>query len=183
MPKIVAERKAWIKLGFELFAKQGISGIVVDKIAKQLSCNRSSFYWHFNSKSNFIDEILKYWIETDTNQIIEHTQKMSTIEEKFKVLIKEAFKSDPNVDFIFHLKRYAIKRKDIQKTIDEIDGHRISYVSSMLKELNYSEEEALSKAKIFYKYLIGYHEMIKYKKQNKNYIDDVYHELKYFIDL
>ncbi len=183
MPKIVAERVAWIKLGFELFAKHGVSGIVVDKIAKKLSSNRSSFYWHFHSKDNFIDEILKYWIETDTNQIIEKTQKMRTVEEKFKVLIKEIFKSDPHIDFIFHLKRYAIRRKDIQKTIDEIDEQRIGFVISMLKDLQYSEKEALIRAKIFYKYLIGHHEMIKNKKQDKNYVEVVYHELKCFIDL
>ncbi|WP_421895787.1 TetR/AcrR family transcriptional regulator [Marinoscillum sp.] len=183
MPKIVADRIDWIKLGFILFAKDGISGIVVDKMANKLKCNRSSFYWHFDSKEKFIDKILTYWIETDTNQIIEQTQKMSTAEEKFKVLIAITFKSDPNIDFIFHLKRYAIRRKDIQKTIDEIDEQRISFVSSMLEDLGYSEGEALTKAKIFYKYLIGYHEMIKYKKQHKNYVADVYHELKHFINI
>lgn len=183
MPKIVADKIDWIRYGFELFAKHGSSAIIVDKMARKLTCNRSSFYWHFSSKDNFINEIIKYWVEVDTNQLINQVDKASTPDKKLRILIAISFKSDPHIDFIFHLKRYAIKRKDIQTMIDEIDKQRIGFVSSLLVDLGYSETESKEKSSIFYKYLIGYHEMIKYKKQPKNYIEDVYHELKHLINL
>jgi len=183
MPKIVAERTEWVRYGFELFARHGASALIVDKMARKLTCNRSSFYWHFNSKEKFIDEIIKYWVEFDTDQIINQVEKASTPDKKFKVFIATTFKSDPYIDFIFHLKRYAIKRKDIQTMIDKINKQRIDFVSSLLVDLGYSETESMEKASIFYKYLIGHHEMIKYKKQPKNHIEDIYQELKHFIDL
>ena len=183
MPKIVAEKEDWIKLGFESFASHGASAIVVDKMASKLKCNRSSFYWHFSSKENFIDEILNYWIDADTNQIIAQVERGRNPKEKFRLLVKITFKADPYIDFIFHLKRYAIKRKDIQKIIDDIDDQRIAYVAALLEENGYEKEEALIKAGLFYKYLIGYHEMIKYKKQPRNYVEGVFQELNHFIEL
>ena len=183
MPKIVAEKINWIELGVKLFAKDGASAIVVDRMAKKLNCNRSSFYWHFESKQKFISEMINHWVETDTDLIINQVLKKKTTKEQFKMLVTIAYKFDPNVDFIFYLKRYAIKQKAIQKLIDEIDEQRIRFVLILLSKMGYSEEESLTKATIFYKHLIGYHEMIKYKKQSKNYVDDVYTELKHFIDL
>ena len=183
MPKIVADKIDWVKIGFKLFARQGASGIVVDKIAAKLKCNRSSFYWHFSSKEKFIDQIIHYWISIDTQQIVEQVEKKGTTQEQFRTLIKLAFKTDPNIDFIFHLKRYAFKRKDLERLIDEVDEQRIHFVAALLEKAGYTNNEAMVKSQIFYKYLIGYHEMIKYKKQSKDYVEEIYLELKHFIKI
>ncbi len=183
MPKIVADKTEWIKLGFELFAQQGTAGIIVDKMANKLKCNRSSFYWHFSSKEEFINQLIDYWIENHTEQIIEATRKKCSAHKKFRDLVVQSFKKDLFLDFIFFLKRYALKRKDIAETIDKVDKQRIDFVVTLLQEIGHTKAEASVKASIFYKYLIGYHEMIRYKNQSENFVDEVYEELKQFIIL
>ena len=181
MPKIIAKKQDWIFLGYKLFSEQGISGIIVEKMAKKLHVNKSSFYWHFKTKKEFVDEIIEYWITSNTNQIITLTDNQKSVEEKFLKLIELAFKKEPYLDFIFFLKRYAIRNKEIQIIIDEIDNQRIAYTKNILIEMNFSKIEAESKAILFYKYLIGYHEMLRYKKQSKNYKTEVKIELNQFI--
>lgn len=181
MPKIVAQKTEWIELGFELFTKYGAQGVNVEKMADKLKCNRSSFYWHFNSKKEFIDQVIENWKETDTDQIIRLTEQVDTPEKQLEVLVKTVFKKDPNIDFIFYLKRYALQQARVQTIIDEVDNHRINYVATLLQNLGSEEREAYIKAQVFYKYLIGYHEMIRYKKQDKNYVQQVYEELKYIL--
>lgn len=181
MPKIVATKQDWIFLGYELFSEQGITGIVVEKMAKKLKVNKSSFYWHFKTKKEFIDAIIEYWVSNNTTQIISTTDSEQSGKDKFSKLIELAFKKEPYLDFIFHLKRYAIKNKKIQVLIDEIDHQRIEYTMNILIEMNFSKTEAKDKAILFYKYLIGYHEMIRYKKQSKNFLEEVKSELSQFI--
>ena len=160
MPKIIAKKEDWIFLGYKLFSEQGIAGIIVEKMAKKLKVNKSSFYWHFKTKKEFINEIITYWISSNTNQIISITDNQKSGEEQFIKLIELSFKKEPYLDFIFFLKRYAIKNKKIQIIIDEIDHQRIEYTKNIL---------------------IGYHEMLRYKKQNKNYTEEVKIELNQFI--
>ncbi|MDY7396117.1 TetR/AcrR family transcriptional regulator [Aureibaculum sp. 2210JD6-5] len=181
MPKIIAKKQDWINLGFKLFAENGISGVVVEKMASKLKVNKSSFYWHFKTKKDFLNEIISFWVSTETEQIIEVTDNVESGKEKFKLLIELAFKKEPHLDFIFFLKRYALKDKNIQTIIDDIDNQRIDYTKSILKEMGYSQKEAQLKSELFYKYLIGYHEMIRYKKQSKNYTTEVSKELNQFI--
>ncbi len=183
MPKIVAEKMDWVKLGYGLFAKHGEAGIIVEKMVRILKCNRSSFYWHFRSKTEFINEIINFWIALDTEQIIALTEKSGTPEAKFQALVKAVFQEDPQMDFVFYIKRYARKDKTVQQRIDAVDTRRITYTASLLEDLGHSPKSALTKAIIFYKYLIGHHEMLRYKKQAPNYVDQVYEELKHFIAL
>jgi len=183
MPKIIATKEIWIKLGYETFAQQGITGIVIEKMARELKVNKSSFYWHFKTKKDFIDAIVLYWIYTETEAIIKQAEKSKNINEKWNNFLIIAFKNDPYLEFIFHLKRYAVKQREIQVIIDEIDKKRLAFVSDLLEELGYSKQEAITKSSIFYKYLIGYHEMIRHKKQNKNYLQEVKNELNHFINI
>ncbi|WP_103070414.1 TetR/AcrR family transcriptional regulator [Aquimarina sediminis] len=181
MPKIVAQKTDWIKLGYTLFAEQGISGIVVEKMAKKLNCNKSSFYWHFKTKKVFINEIIDFWVLSDTEQIITLINTEKTAKQKFETLVALSFVKDPYLDFIFYLKRYAQKEKTIQNIIDKIDHQRIEFVADLLQEMEFSKEEAKVKSTLFYKYLIGYHEMIRYKQQSKSYVKEVLAEINHFI--
>ncbi|WP_103864645.1 MULTISPECIES: TetR/AcrR family transcriptional regulator [Aquimarina] len=181
MPKIIAKKEDWITLGYKQFSEQGIRGIVVEKMALQLKVNKSSFYWHFKTKKDFMNEIISFWVTIDTNKIVSSIEKKQSGKEKFEKLIELVFKKEPYLDFIFFLKRYAIKNKEIQLLIDEIDKQRIDYTKGILIEMGFSINEATIKSTLFYKYLIGYHEMIRYKEQSKNYVSNVKIELNQFI--
>lgn len=181
MPKIIATKEDWVLLGYKLFAEQGITSLVVEKMASHLKVNKSSFYWHFKTKSDFLNEIISHWVTSDTNSIISALENIPSPKGRFDKLVELGFKKEPYLDFIFHLKRYAIKNKKIQLLIDEIDNRRMDFTKGLLVEMGFSIDVAEVKSKLFYKYLIGYHEMIRYKKQSNNYIEEVKIELNQFI--
>jgi len=183
MPKIVAKKEDWVLLGYQLFSQKGEAGIVVEQMADQLKVNKSSFYWHFKTKKEFIHALVEYWIKTETGGVIEQTQQAKTVQEKLDQFLTIAFKNDPYLEFIFFLKRYAVKDKEMQQIIDEVDAQRLAFCSQLFQEMGYNKQEAEVKSTIFYNYLIGYHEMIKNKKQAKDYLVQVKDELKHFLNI
>jgi len=182
MPKILATKEDWIDLGFQRFSEKGISGIVIEKMAEKLKVNKSSFYWHFKTKEEFIQQLIEFWITSETERIIELTNNEKSALQKFKTLIKLSYKKMPNQDFIFYLKRYAQKEKKTKSIIEKIDFERIEYVKKLLMEIGYPEQDATIKSSLFYKHLIGYHEMIRYEKQSTDFLEEVKKELNQFID-
>ena len=181
MPKIIAKKEDWINLGYKLFSEQGVSGIIVEKMAKTLKVNKSSFYWHFKTKKDFIEQIVMFWRNNETERIINLTNEKKTGLQKLKTLIALIYKQDPFFDFVFHIKRYARKQSDIQIIIDEIDNQRIEYASKLLQEIGYSKQDAKIKSKILNKHFIGYHETIRYKEQSIDYHKEVKIELNHII--
>jgi AcrR family transcriptional regulator len=181
MPKIVAKKEDWINLGYELFSESGASGIVVEKMAKVLKVNKSSFYWHFKTRKEFIDQLIKFWRSKETDRIINLTNEKESGLQKLKIFIALIYKQDPFLDFVFYLKRYARKEKEIQEIIDNIDKQRIEYAVELLQEIGYSKQEAKIKARVLHKHFIGYHEFIRYKKQSIDYAKEVELELSQII--
>jgi len=181
MPKLIANKQDWVSLGFKLFSEKGITGIVIEKMAEKLNVNKSSFYWHFKTKKEFVQRLIEFWIDNETEQIIRLTNNENSTSEKFRTLIALSYKKMPHQDFIFFLKRYAQKEKRIKTIIEKIDFQRVNYVKELLQEMGYSEQDANIKSSLFYKHLIGYHEMIRHKKQPRNYLTDVKKELNQFI--
>jgi len=183
MPKIIATKNDWIKLGFKLFSEFGELGLNVDKMARILKCNKSSFYWHFKTKKDFIDCLVNYWIDIDTSKIIAEVNHHEKPFNRLLKLVEIVFKQDPDIDFIFYLKKYSRSNESIAKIVYDIDKQRIKFVSNLLKDLGCSSNDAKLKAGLFYKYLIGYHEMIKYRKQKRKYVNDVLNELRLFMEV
>jgi AcrR family transcriptional regulator len=181
MPKIIVRKEDWINLGYKLFAEQGASGIIVEKMAKTLKVNKSSFYWYFKTKKEFIRQLVTLWKNKETDRIINLTKDKKAGLEKFKAMIPLIYKKDPFLDFVFYLKRYARKEKEIQKIIDNIEKQRIDYACIIIQDMGYSEREATIKASSLHKHFIGYHELIRYKKQSKDYVKEVELEIKQFI--
>lgn len=183
MPKIVAKKIDWINIGYQLFTESGISGINVDVMSRKLKCNKSSFYWHFKTKKEFMNNLIEHWVNIDTSQIIDKVNMSNNPSDKLRTLIKIAFKKDANLDFFFYLKKYAQSNIPIKILVDGINKERIDFVISLLMDIGYSKTKAELTAQVFYKYLIGYHEMIRYKPQKRNYLNEVMKELNLFINL
>lgn len=183
MPKIVATKEDWIKLGHELFSESGETGLNVDKMSRLLKCNKSSFYWHFKSKTEFIDAMIEHWINSDTKDIISAVNAEVSPEDKFLKLTEISFRKDSNIDFIFFLKKYGQTNDRIEKMVDRIDKERVNFVSTLLQGMGYAKNEAIIKARLYYYCLIGYHEMIRYKKQPKNFLTQVLKEINHFIKI
>ncbi len=182
MPKIIATKEDWVSLGYRIFSEQGEPGIIVEKMAKKLKVNKSSFYWHFKTRKEFINELTVFWVNSATEQIIHLTNIRSTAKQKVKTLVSLIYKQDPNFDFLFFLKRYAQKEKKIQEVIDSIENKRIQYANDLLLELGYSKQEASIKSAILYKHFLAYHEIIRYKTQSLNYEKEVKEEINQFIE-
>lgn len=181
MPKLVCSKEDWIKLGYQFFAIKGIDGLVVEQIASKLKCNKSSFYWHFKNKANFVDEIIDYWVRTETHAIINLVDAQKNPKKKYAAFLEICFQHDPYLDFIFFLKRYAVKSKRHQRLIDEIDERRLEYTAGLFQGLGYSKTNSRVMASVFYKYLIGFHEMHRYRKPNKNQMKVVKRELSFLL--
>ena len=95
MPKIIARKQDWLRLGYQIFAQKGISGIVIEKMAKKLKVNKSSFYWHFKTKKEFLDGLIAYWITAETEKVIQRVETAQNTKEKVDLFLKLPSKTTP----------------------------------------------------------------------------------------
>ncbi|HMG91384.1 MAG TPA: TetR/AcrR family transcriptional regulator [Chryseolinea sp.] len=49
----------WIELGYDLFAKEGLDGIQVERLSRILKLNKSGFYHYFGDMEKYCAELVK----------------------------------------------------------------------------------------------------------------------------
>ena len=54
-------RDAWLQHALEVLRAEGISGVRVERLARDLKVTKGSFYWHFEDRSDLLENILEYW--------------------------------------------------------------------------------------------------------------------------
>lgn len=54
--------EAWVKAGYKLFGKEGIEGIKVERLARNLQLNKSGFYHYFGSMRSYLKSLLQYHV-------------------------------------------------------------------------------------------------------------------------
>src|SRR5687767_10041993 len=54
--------EAWVKAGYKLFGKEGIEGIKVERLARNLQLNKSGFYHYFGSMKSYLKSLLQYHV-------------------------------------------------------------------------------------------------------------------------
>lgn len=50
----------WIDAGYQQFALEGPDGILVERMARILSLNKSGFYYYFGDRDFYLDQLLKF---------------------------------------------------------------------------------------------------------------------------
>ncbi len=59
-PLSISKAEKWLEVGYELFAKDGVHGIKVERLARILNLNKSGFYHYFGDPEQFMDELFRY---------------------------------------------------------------------------------------------------------------------------
>ena len=60
---MVDSKEIWIKTGYEIFAQFGVSGLIIESLARKVGISKSSFYHHFVDLELFMEELLHYHIQ------------------------------------------------------------------------------------------------------------------------
>jgi len=148
--------KPWLDVGISRIAKYGLSGINVTEMAEETKIAKSSFYHYFNTKDEYLDQLLEYWEEEGTISIIRNALLHPDIKHPVKHLLENVF----GINFIheFVLQQFRVSsfdNKSIHKKVAEIDLMRVSFLTAMLNKSGYTGTEAKKKGRQVYLFFLG----------------------------
>ena len=59
----------WIKIALDTLISEGEENVKVLVLSAKMDTSRSSFYWHFDSRADLLDDLLEHWRSTNTQVI------------------------------------------------------------------------------------------------------------------
>ena len=175
-PDTHSNKIAWIEAGFQFLAKGGIDSVRIDRMSKKIGLTRGSFYWHFKSRDELLNEMLKFWEHVATTSIIALIeQEHQNPNEKLATLIKLSTQQ-PDEKYGGKYAELGIRiwggnDDKVAAIVAKIDGKRIAYVKQLLVEMKLETTNAAFLAEIIYNAFIGVMSRDLNEKQIKQITD------------
>ncbi len=130
------KKTAWIESGYKCFALNGPESLKIERLAKDVQKNKSSFYHLFGDLDLFIEELLRFH-KTQSKIMTEKESAIKTQEELIAVFIEH------KVDLLFN-RQLRIHHHDerFQKCFNEIDAESLPVFLPIWKKLIQLEENS-----------------------------------------
>lgn len=146
----------WLENSLKLLAKNDFDFLKIDNLCKELQVTKGSFYHHFKNYRNFLEELLEYWYQEYTVNIIKESKKHEdNVIKQIEITSEITYSLELNIEIQFR----AMGLKDIlvQSYIKKIDAQRIELIKSTNAKLNpkATEEEIDLIATYIYTQFIG----------------------------
>ena len=176
-------KEDWLNSAITIISKKGIDILKIDLMCKELKLTKGSFYHHFNNYNCFIDELLQFWHETYTLNILEEIKNYEdNVLKQIEIINDIMYEKDLNIEVQFRL--LGFKNSYVQKYIEKVDIQRLDIMKKIQVKLvpNANEEEIDLMVSCIYSQFIGSLFILpKMPKEKLKKMDDMF--LNLFLDV
>ncbi len=151
------DASAWTQAALEALGTQGIDGVRVELLAKQLSVTKGSFYWHFKDRDALHEAMLTHWRRRATLSLIERLDRAaSSPEERLRQLMRVPMHgrravSAAGIELAIRL--WGQRDERAKAALEEVDALRLQYIEGLLSQCGVAESQTRPRAILVYSYI------------------------------
>ena len=148
----------WIQSAIDVLAKEGISGLRIEALAKHCGVTKGSFYWHFKDKQALLDVLLDQW-KNGRIRDIEKTTTVTPGKERDQLhYVIELYGANRNrKGMLIELAVRDWARRDARAAtvVESVDLYRLECTRKLFVAAGMSDAEAKSRSLLLYACVFG----------------------------
>src|SRR6056297_179347 len=153
--KVTLSASDWEQAALELIAEKGVSALAVESLARRLGITKGSFYWHFGSRDELLEQALKRWERRDLEHLARSLDSQQPAAERLAEFILRT--SRQNRSHQIHAALCAASdHPRVRPYIERITQRRLRYLTKAFRELGMDDDAARHRARLTYTSYVGY---------------------------
>ena len=146
----------WLRAAWARFGREGIDGVRVEALARDLGATKGSFYWHFDGRDALRAAMLESWEAQGTDAVIASVDAVGgDAADRFRALMRTVFAGTAYAPVEAGIRTWARRDAAVRAVLDRVDGRRIAYVAALLRESGVPGDVALARAEALVRTLVG----------------------------
>jgi AcrR family transcriptional regulator len=139
----------WLAQALDILSKQGVEGVRVERLARDLDIAKSSFYWHFESRADLLKQVLDYWTYEYTSIVIGN-QELRQLDpvERLSQVASMIFEYKLT-KFDLSLRAWAENDVIVAEKVAKVFQWRMDYLRETFREIGFSGEELEMRTRLF----------------------------------
>lgn len=131
----------WLVTAFEALEAGGVEAVRVDVLAKRLGISRSGFYWHFEDRSDLLQQMLQYWQEEFTNVVLRNIRAVGGTPEERLVRTSEMIKRYSLTQYDLSIRNWARYDPLARSAVAHVNKIRLDFVRSIFSDMGFKDDE------------------------------------------
>jgi AcrR family transcriptional regulator len=127
----------WLKEGKKRYANDGIKGININEMSKSIGVSKTSFYFHFKTKEEYLKHLYNYWIEEGSTSVMNKVAIIDDLHARFRKLMELAFHNVENDKFLFQLRMLAYTNSTALQFVKRVENKRKKYATKFFTDMGY----------------------------------------------
>ena len=148
-------RDAWLKAALNIVRKSGIDAVKISSLAAEMGVTTGSFYWHFESRGELLNAVLKFWEREMTDGIVDATRGAAGAPEDRILSLMEAVMAEGLARYDLAISHWAQSDVDADKVFRRVLKKRFDFATWMFSEAGFSPEEAEARGRLMVVYMMG----------------------------
>lgn len=150
-------RTTWIEAGLRALAAGGPDAVRIEVLAQELGITRGSFYWHFQDRAAFLDELLDTWERRSTDEALERVECEGgdAREKVWRAGMLTFSKAILPIDLA--VREWARRDKSVAKRLRRVDNRRMEYLRSLISTFCTDPDDVEARSMLAFALAIGNH--------------------------
>ena len=150
----------WQEAALSVIAHNGVAGVAVEPLARELGVTKGSFYWHFSNRMDLVQQALLRWRSNDKKIVEEQILPIKNPKKRLLAWFKLSAK--PYQTHLIYSTLLADRSHTIiSKILKEVTFERLGYLQGSYIEMGYDSKQAKSQALLAYSVYVGFLHMSK----------------------
>lgn len=168
-------KEDWLKEGFKVLSEFAQHKLRILYLCERLGVTRGSFYHHFESIEDYIEQLMQSWEQQNTLQLIELANTGEGPKERFQKLNEMVISLDQSIETA--IRSWSLYHPSVGKSLQKVDDLRLKYLEGLFAQLGLGTEEAQHRATLEYAILIGIQQLFpRYKEEQLAALFQVYQQ-------
>jgi AcrR family transcriptional regulator len=143
---------AWVDAAYARFRAEGLAGVRIEALARDLGTTKGSFYWHFADRRALVDAVMARWEEQETDRYIAESSVELDPRRRIELLFSVVGQRRPPGEDRLYMAAVA---EGVGDVVERVTRRRIRYVADALIEHGVAPAEAESRALISIASILG----------------------------
>src|SRR5574343_634245 len=148
----------WIDIAIDVLAKEGVTGLRIEVLAKRCGVTKGSFYWHFKDRQALLDAVLEHW-KIGRIRDIEKTTAVAPGGEREQLLyaieLYGANRNRKGMSIELAVRDWARHDPHAAAFVEAVDLYRLECTRKLFVAAGMSDAEAKSRSMLLYACVFG----------------------------
>lgn len=139
----------WLSQALEILSEEGVQGVRIDRLARDLKISRSGFYWHFRDRNDLLNHLLDYWAYEYTEVVIQYQDSQEVTPETRLNQIASMTRKHNLAKFDLSMRAWAEHDAKAAKAMTRVYQQRLGYVRESFRDLGFKGNELEMRTLLF----------------------------------